>query len=369
MTWDGGGTFDRVHNFSADASAGIQAQAARFDAEFDGIKSGLENCQTLTGETTPVADSPMGGFKHTGVAAATSTDNYLRADQQANQVAIYVRDSNATQTGVISASAAVFPTAFTDGQRVTVKVSADASISAPMVIRINGLSANIIDNKGSAALSTLLYKDGVFDLVYDSGASAFRLLSTKVPANTITVADSAGNFTGTDVESVLAELVPQTEIRSVIKATTEWVAGRSASTSALYADSSLFLSLSVGATYEITGQIHIQNASAAAANGIQYRFSQDGAAANGYYVANTFRVGATASTSASELSDYKGWAWDATPSAGNPDVSGITILKVKGIYPVSVSAHTPLRFYWAPNTSANSSIGVAAWSYIKAEKI
>jgi hypothetical protein len=47
MPWDGNGTFDRVHNFSADASAGIQAQAARFDAEFDGFKTGLENCVTV----------------------------------------------------------------------------------------------------------------------------------------------------------------------------------------------------------------------------------------------------------------------------------------------------------------------------------
>ena len=97
MAWSGGGTFNRVHNFSADASAGIQAQAERFDAEFDGYKTGLENCQTLTGETTPTANLPMGGFRHTGVSKATSINEYLRVDQASNQVAIFVRDVN---TGV-----------------------------------------------------------------------------------------------------------------------------------------------------------------------------------------------------------------------------------------------------------------------------
>jgi len=82
MPWTGGGQFTRVHNFSADAAADIQAQADRFDAEFDGIATGLENCVTLTGETTPTTNIAMGGFKHTGVAAATSADQYLRFDQR-----------------------------------------------------------------------------------------------------------------------------------------------------------------------------------------------------------------------------------------------------------------------------------------------
>ena len=199
MTWDGGGTFDRVHNFSADASAGIQAQAARFDAEFDGIKTGLENCQTLTGETTPTANSPMGGFKHTGVAAATSTDNYLRADQASNQVGIYVRDVNTGVSGTISASAAVFPTAFTDGQRVTVKVSADGSTSANRTIIINGLSANIIDNLGSAVPASKMKKDGIFDLIYDSSAAAFRLITERndtylADSSTVNALTTTGTF-------------------------------------------------------------------------------------------------------------------------------------------------------------------------------
>jgi len=193
MPFDGSGNFDRVHNFSADASAGIQAQAVRFDAELDGIATGLENCQTLTGETTPTADSPMGGFKHKAVAVATSTDNYLRADQSSNQVGIYVRDTNTSVSGIISASAAVFPTAFTDGQRVTVKVSADGSTSAPRAIIINGLSANIIDNRGSAFLSSKMKKDGIFDLIYDSSASAFRAIT---PRNDVSLSD-VGVFGGT----------------------------------------------------------------------------------------------------------------------------------------------------------------------------
>jgi len=202
MPFDGSGNFDRVHNFSADASAGIQAQATRFDAELDGIATGLENCQTLTGETTPTTDSPMGGFKHKAVAAATSTDNYLRADQSSNQVGIYVRDVNTGNTGTMTASAAVFPAAFTDGQRVTVKVSADGTASAPRVIRVNGLSANIIDNLGSTVPSFKMLKDGIFDLIYDSSAAAFRSITPRND-NDYDIATSAEVSAGTNVLKVV----------------------------------------------------------------------------------------------------------------------------------------------------------------------
>lgn len=198
MPFDGSGNFDRVHNFSADASAGIQAQATRFDAELDGMATGLENCQTLTGETTPTADSPMGGFKHTGVAAATSAGNYLRSDQSSNQVGIYVRDTNTSETGIMSASAAVFPLSFTDGQRVTVKVSASGSATAPRVIIINGLSANVIDNEGSAMPATRMLKDETFDLIYDSSAVAFRAIT-----DVKKIATSAEVSTGTDVLKIV----------------------------------------------------------------------------------------------------------------------------------------------------------------------
>jgi len=196
MGWNGSGTHNRVHNFSADASAGIQAQAVRFDAEFNDISTALENCQTLTGETTPTANSPMGGFKHTGVAAATSTDNYLRSDQTSQQVGIFVRDANAGLSGKMTASASPFPTAFTEGQRVTVRVSANGSAAAPRAIVINGLSANILSNRGSTVLAKEMLKDGYFDLIYDASASAFRTITPRNDAQGI-AQTSTGTFSAT----------------------------------------------------------------------------------------------------------------------------------------------------------------------------
>ena len=374
MTWDGSGTHNRIHNFSADASAGIQAQAVRFDAEFNDVSTALENCQTLTGETTPTANSPMGGFKHTGVAVATSTDNYLRADQQAQQTAIYIRDTNTGVSGTMSASAAVFPTAFTDGQRITVKVSALASTSAPMVIIINGLSANIVDNSGSALVGSYLFKDGMFDLIYDSSASAFRMLNTSIPAGTITVKDASSLFTGANVETALAELASAAVVLSnatntvgVIKGASEWRVGHSASTSALSADSVLLLSMSAGATYEITGQIRLIFASATSAAGIQFRFGQDGAFPGGHYISRAIPIGVTASTSAGDLRNFeaRGWGDTVHVSAG---VDG-KVIDIHGIWPASTTAIATLRLSWDAIVSADASVGIGIYSFFKAEKI
>jgi hypothetical protein len=211
MGWNGSGTHNRIHNFSADASAGIQAQAVRFDAEFDDISTALENCQTLDGQTTPTANSPMGGFKHTGVAAATSTDNYLRADQHSQQVGIFVRDVNTGVTGKMTASASPFPTAFSEGQRVTVKVSANGSAAANRAIVVNGLSANIIDNQGSAIPASKMLKDGYFDLVYDASASAFRVLTPRNDDGVATSATVAALTSTTALRASSAEIDTGTE--------------------------------------------------------------------------------------------------------------------------------------------------------------
>jgi len=368
MPFDGSGNFDRVHNFSADASAGIQAQAVRFDAELDGIATGLENCQTLTGETTPTADSPMGGFKHKAVAVATSTDNYLRADQSSNQVGIYVRDKNTGVTGTITASAAVFPTVFTDGQRVTVKVSADGSAVAPRAIIINGLSANILDNRGSALPASKMLKDGIFELVYDISASAFRSIT---PRNDINLADESSVAANTSSVTLLLTRIDAEEkkVKAVFKAVSELRAGHSASTSALSADASMVISMSVGATYQITGQIRVVYASANSAAGIQFRFAQDGDGVNGFFASQGIPFGVTASTSAGDLIRLESHAWGDTLTLGMNAEQGDTI-NIHGIWPASASgANSTLTFHWDPLTSADASVGVAQYSHLKAEKI
>ena len=65
MGFDGSGTFVRTFDWTTDAANGVKIRADRHDAEMDDFAGllGLSNCLTKDGQTQPVADIPMAGFK------------------------------------------------------------------------------------------------------------------------------------------------------------------------------------------------------------------------------------------------------------------------------------------------------------------
>ena len=88
--WDGAGSFVRSDGTRTGAAvcqeqqiAGATIDPVLFDNELNTFASGLENCVTLTGETTPTANLPMGGHKLTGLAAGSSNGDSVRYEQLA----------------------------------------------------------------------------------------------------------------------------------------------------------------------------------------------------------------------------------------------------------------------------------------------
>jgi hypothetical protein len=144
--WNGSGDFQRTHNFSADASAGIKILASRQDAEWANFEAGLENCVTLTGETTPTADLPMGGQRHTNVGAAASVTQYLRADQFIRQIPIYCAFGGTAEA--MSASAQFALTSLTAGVQVL--------LSCPSVNTTTSVTLGLT----GAGTATVLRADG-----------------------------------------------------------------------------------------------------------------------------------------------------------------------------------------------------------------
>ena len=116
MTWNGSGDFQRVHNFSADASAGIKILASRQDAEWANFEAGLENCITRDGQNSPSADLPMGAQRHTNVGAPASTTHYMRVAEFLRSFPIYCAFSGTAEA--MSASAQFALTSLTAGVQV-----------------------------------------------------------------------------------------------------------------------------------------------------------------------------------------------------------------------------------------------------------
>lgn len=75
MAFNGSGLFNRLYNWVTDRNANIPITASRMDAEMDGMATGLSNCITKDGQTTPTANIPLGDNKITDLANGTSSDD------------------------------------------------------------------------------------------------------------------------------------------------------------------------------------------------------------------------------------------------------------------------------------------------------
>ena len=85
--YNGSGVFVRLYNWVTDAAAVTPISSTKMDAEFDGVATGLTNCVTKDGQTTITANLPMSGFKHTGVANASASNEYAAFGQIATSIA------------------------------------------------------------------------------------------------------------------------------------------------------------------------------------------------------------------------------------------------------------------------------------------
>ena len=81
MAWNGAGVWNRLYSWATDALNGLNISSSRMDDEFGNVKSGLENCVTRSGENQPLANLPMGSFRHTTVGTASARDHYAQVGQ------------------------------------------------------------------------------------------------------------------------------------------------------------------------------------------------------------------------------------------------------------------------------------------------
>lgn len=175
MGWDGAGGYNRIHNFSADASAGINILAARMDAELDDFASALTRVWTRDGQNAPTQDLTLGGRKFIGVGAATSVNNYMRVREFIENVPIFMQDQESSADR-ISVSAQFFTSVSAnqapgDGTRILVRAGSDKSSA---VLYLNGHSANVEFQDGNRAGDALV-SGGIYEFLFSSVDVAWKV--------------------------------------------------------------------------------------------------------------------------------------------------------------------------------------------------
>lgn len=171
MPFSGTGIFNRIHNWVSDAAAAINITDTRMDAEMDGFANGLTNCVTKDGQTNPVANLPMNGFRHTGVGNSSSPSSYPSTSQVQNGSFNYAVDTGAVNAYVVSLSPA--PTAYVEGMDVFMR-TANTNTASP-TINVNSLGVRgIFTNSGAALNPGSITAGGITHLKYNG--TDFRIV-------------------------------------------------------------------------------------------------------------------------------------------------------------------------------------------------
>jgi hypothetical protein len=102
------------------------------------------------GQTTPVANLPMGSFIHTGVGNATARTNYAAAGQVQDGTLQYLTSVSGTDT--ITALAPLSMGAYAAGQ-VFRFIAAGANTTTSVTLNINNIGAKNITKNGTTALA------------------------------------------------------------------------------------------------------------------------------------------------------------------------------------------------------------------------
>jgi len=146
MARDGAGNYSNPY---PDFVAGTTIESAKVDANNSDIATALTASIAKDGQTVPTANLPMGGFKHTGVAAASALTHYARADQVIGSVLDYAADTGTATAYAIAPSPGI--SAYVVGQRFAFKAT-NANSGADPTLAVNSLTAGIIYWPNGASL-------------------------------------------------------------------------------------------------------------------------------------------------------------------------------------------------------------------------
>lgn len=178
MARNGSGTFNRLYDWTDERDAGNDIDSTKMDAEMDGMATALTDSIAKNGETTPTANLPMGGFKHTGVAVGSARTDYARLDQLQDGGATVLGSVSGTDT--ITAVASPSIPAYAAGQRFAF-VAAGANTGA-VTLNINGLGAKAVTKNGATALVAGDIASGAAMLVQYDG-TRFQDIGLRQPNN------------------------------------------------------------------------------------------------------------------------------------------------------------------------------------------
>jgi hypothetical protein len=130
------------------------------------------------GQTTPVANLPMGGYIHTNVGNALARTSYPSAGQVQDGTLAYLTGISGTDT--ITATAPLSMTSYATGQTFRF-IAAGANTTTSVTLNINGIGAKNITKNGTTALAIGdIVSGSIVEVVYDGTEFQYSNASTSL---------------------------------------------------------------------------------------------------------------------------------------------------------------------------------------------
>lgn len=167
MPFNGSGVYSPP---SADfpAVSGTVILAAKFNSVVNDMSTGISTCITKDGQTTPTANLPMGGFKHTTVANSAARDQYAATGQVQDQSFTWCGTAGGT-ADALTLSPTPPITAYAAGQSFVFKSGASPNTGAATVA-VSGLATKAIQVDGAALTAATIEADTWYRVTYDGAA-------------------------------------------------------------------------------------------------------------------------------------------------------------------------------------------------------
>lgn len=189
MSFNGAGVFS-INTSGQPVVTATTIDPTVFNALTADLATGLSTAICKDGQTTPTANIPLGGFKLTGVGAATALTDAATLLSFQNGVGVYVGTVGGTADAItLTPSPAI--TAYVAGQGF--KFIASGANTTNVTVAVSGLTAKAITKNGTTALvagdipsatMVAITYDGTRFILGTSGASIAAFTGTTAQFNT-----------------------------------------------------------------------------------------------------------------------------------------------------------------------------------------
>jgi hypothetical protein len=160
--------------------AGTVISSTSVNSNLSDIANALTQSIASDGQTTPTANLPMGGYRHTNVANATARDNYAAMGQIQDGAGIWCGTAGGTANALTLTPAPSIP-AYAAGQVFRFTAGASPNTGAATMV-ISGLTAQAIQASGAALTGGEIAAGRQYSILYDGAAFQIQAFAPSIPA-------------------------------------------------------------------------------------------------------------------------------------------------------------------------------------------